>query len=96
MMILRPFNENDWSAFAGAEATPDGQQPRINKGDWYVEGIDAMLIADANGVQAIIADADGTTLSLPGTFALAVLVAESLPLQCMLADLKALGFQEIN
>ena len=28
-MLMRPFNDNDWMSFAGAEPTDDGRQPMI-------------------------------------------------------------------
>ena len=47
---MRRFTKNDWYAFAGAEKFEDGREPLIG------EYGDLVVIHDASGIQAIVAD----------------------------------------
>lgn len=52
---LRPFTENDWYGWSGAEEFSNGDQPLIYENDFMI------VIVDANGIEISCGDVDDPT-----------------------------------
>ncbi len=57
MIALRPFSKNDWLGLAGAECFTDGAAPLV--GECLVDGVEATVVLDANGLAVMWAAAVG-------------------------------------
>lgn len=61
-ITYRPFSPSDWFGFAGAERFEDNGEPLL--GELSVDGHDALVIVDKNGVHVsweVQAEEDGET-----------------------------------
>jgi len=90
-MKLKPFADNDWDAFAGAEEFKDGSDPMIS-----TEG-EALVIADRDGIFVWLSeDEDCWGLELKNLTKRAIVIfAESLPIELTEKDLKEFGFKRV-
>lgn len=67
-MELKPFDKSDWEAFAGAERSTTGEEPVIAYGIAVTDmpGVEAIVIADATGVQVFFYDEEGANVGVSG------------------------------
>jgi len=91
-MNIRPFNDNDWCAFGGAEKFLNGDDPLIDADDEVL-----CFVAGGGGIEVFENTEDDIRnwflhMSIPNA-AVGELILRSLP--GTLDELKALGFGEI-
>lgn len=49
-MKLSPFTTHDWNAYSGAEPFDDGSDPLISHDALVIDGHDAVIVLDDNGL----------------------------------------------
>lgn len=84
---IRPFNDDDWQAYGGAEGTPFIV-------DVNIDGADGNAIADNNGVQVHLVGPEASYL-LPVPFAQGKAMLRQVARARSVQDLKQLGFEPI-
>jgi len=91
-MKMRDFDDFDWEGWAGAERWEDGP-PLIADHGATLDGEEAWLIADRNGISVFVLDGEDFDLRLDHGRGLTRLICEALPREMTRKGLEALGFR---